>query len=159
MTRTKSHSNTHGYPTPKKTTSLCDTQPTQPRPGRLLLTPHRDAFLHHLWGGVAQYSVWEIGPDKRKWGIRGEWGRTVFTYPGYSRPAHFLSQVAGSGDLVHRPDYTPNHQRSQARDSTSQDSGCQHDKWHQTWPVHSASLGHGMSCLDLTRTSHNRVIN
>ena len=23
------------------------------------LTPHRDAFLHHLWGGVAQYSVWE----------------------------------------------------------------------------------------------------
>ena len=41
------------------------------------LTPHKDAFLHHLWGGVAQYSVWEIGPDKRKWGIRGEGGRTL----------------------------------------------------------------------------------
>ena len=77
------------------------------------LTPHRDAFLHHLWGGVAQYSVWEIGPDKRKWGIRGEGGRTLLTYPGYSRPAHFLSRVAGSGDVVHRPDYTPNHQHSQ----------------------------------------------
>ena len=23
------------------------------------LTPHRDAFLHHLLGGVAQYSGWE----------------------------------------------------------------------------------------------------
>ena len=35
------------------------------------------------------------------------------TYPGYSRPAHFLSWLAGSGDIVHWPDYTPNHQRSQ----------------------------------------------
>ena len=41
------------------------------------LTPHKDTFLHHLWGGVAQYRVWEIGPDKQKWGIRGEGGLTL----------------------------------------------------------------------------------
>ena len=31
----------------------------QATPWSPTLTPHRDAFLHHLWGGVAQYRVWE----------------------------------------------------------------------------------------------------
>ena len=123
------------------------------------LTPYRDAFLHHLWGGVAQYSVWEIGPDKRKWGIRGEGGRTLLTYPGYSRPAHFLSRVAVSGDIVHRPDYTPNHQRSQLGTlprrlvGVSMTNDTRHDP---CIPRHWA-----MRCpaWTLTRTSHNRVVN
>ena len=123
------------------------------------LTPHRDAFLHHLWGGVALYSVWEIGPDKRKWGIREEGGRTLLTYPVYSRPAHFLSRVAGSGDIVHRPDYTPNHQRSQLGTlprrivGVSMTNGTRHDP---CIPRHWA-----MRCpaWTLTRTSHNRVVN
>ena len=156
MTRTKSHSNTHGYPIPNETTSPCHTHPTQPSP---TLTPHRDAFFHHLWGRVAQYSVWEIGQDKRKWGIRGEGGRTLLTYPGYSRPAHFLSRVVGCGDIVHRPDYTPNHQRSQLGIlprrivGTSMTNGTRHDL---CIPHHWA-----MRCpaWTLTRTSHNRVVN
>ena len=69
MTRTKSHSNIHGYPTPIETTSPCDTQPTQPRPRSPTLTPHRDAFLHHLWGGVARYSVWEIAQTNESEGL------------------------------------------------------------------------------------------
>ena len=31
----------------------------QAKPWSPTLNPHRDAFLHQLWGGVAQYSVWE----------------------------------------------------------------------------------------------------
>ena len=122
-------------------------------------TPHRDAFLHHLWGEVAQYSVWEIGPDKRKWGIRGEGGRTLLTYPGYSRPVHFLSRVAGSGDIVHRPDYTPNHQRSQLGTlprrivGVSMTNGTRHDP---CIPRHWAMI---CPAWTLTRTSHNRVVN
>ena len=27
--------------------------------GLNMLTPHRDAFLHHLWGEIVHYSVWE----------------------------------------------------------------------------------------------------
>ena len=131
----------------------------QTTPWSPTLTPHRDAFLHHLWGGVAQYSVWEIGPDKIKWGIRGEGGRTLLTNPGYSRPAHFLSRVAGSGDIVHRPDYTPNHQRSQLGTlprrivGVSMTNGTRHDlcisrHWAMRCPA-----------WTLTRTSHNRVVN
>ena len=48
----------------------------QATPWTPTLTPHKDAFLHHLWGGVAQYSVWRY-PDKRKWVITGEGGRTL----------------------------------------------------------------------------------
>ena len=32
----------------------------QATPWTPTLTPHKDAFLHHLWGGVAQYSIWEL---------------------------------------------------------------------------------------------------
>ena len=108
---------------------------------------------------MALYSVWEIGPDKRKWGIRGEGDRTLLTYPGYSRPAHFPSRVAGSGDIVHRPDYTPNHQRSQLGAlprrivGVSMTNGTRHNP---CLPRHWA-----MRCpaWTLTRTSHNKVVN
>ena len=57
MTNTRSHSNTHAYPTPKRQPSSVTHSP----PGRTpTLTPHMDAFLDYLWGGVAQYSVWGI---------------------------------------------------------------------------------------------------
>ena len=79
----------------------------QATPWTPILTPHRDAFLHHFWGGVAQNSVWGI-PKQTK----SEWLGENEAEP-YSRPAHFLSWVASSGDIVHRPDYTPSHQRSQ----------------------------------------------
>ena len=82
MTRTTSHSNIQGYPTPKDNLPLQHTAHPA-TPWSPTLTPHRDAFLRHLWGGVAQYNVWEIGPDKRKWVIRGG-GRTLYTYPSYS---------------------------------------------------------------------------
>ena len=41
--------------------------PTTPRSPTL--TPHRDAFLHHLWGGVARYSVWEIAQTNETEGL------------------------------------------------------------------------------------------
>ena len=48
-----------------------------------------------------------------------------------------------------------------ARDSISQNNGYQHGKWHQTWPVHSTSSGHGMSSLDLgwDITQQGRLLN
>ena len=68
MTRTKSHSNIHGYPTPIDNLPLRHTaHPTTPRSPTL--TPHRDAFLHHLWGGVARYSVWEIAQTNESEGL------------------------------------------------------------------------------------------
>ena len=77
----------------------------------------------------------------------------------YSRPAHFLSWVAGSGDIVHRPDYTPNHQRNPLGTlhhrivGVSMTNGTRHDP---CIPRHWA-----MRCpaWTLTRTSHNRVVN
>ena len=33
-------------------------------------TPHRDAFLHHFWSEVSQYSVYELPPDK--WKVRDQ---------------------------------------------------------------------------------------
>ena len=38
---------------------LCHTA-HQATPWMPTLTPHRDAFLHHRWGGVVQYNVWGI---------------------------------------------------------------------------------------------------
>ena len=81
----------------------------------------------------------------------------LYWSPGYSRPAYFLSQVADSGDIVHRPDYTPNHQRSQLGTllcrivGVSMTNGTRHDP---CIPRHWA-----MRCpaWTLTRTSHNRV--
>ena len=74
-------------------------------------------------------------------------------------PAHFLSRVAGSGDIVHRPDYTPNHQRSQLGTlprrivGVSMTNGTRHDPciprhWAMRCPAWTS-----------TRTSHNRVFN
>ena len=41
--------------------------PTTPR--LPTLTPHRDAFLHHLWDGVARYSVWQIAQTNESEGL------------------------------------------------------------------------------------------
>ena len=129
----------------------------QATPWSPTLTPHRDAFVHHLWGGVVQYSVCE-DPDKRKWVIRGEGGRTLLTYPGHSRPAHFPSHVAGSGDIVHRPDYTPHHKRSklgtphQRVVGTSMRNGTRHDPCiPRHWVM-------GCPAWTLAEPSHSRVI-
>ena len=160
MTRTKSHSNTHGYPTPTETTPTppCDTQPTPNHAWSPTLPPHKDAFLHHLWGGVAQYSVWDISPDKRKWGIKGEGGLTLFTYPGYFRPAHFLSQVAGSVDIVHGPDYTPSHQRSQLGTPLRRIVGISMTNGTRPDPCIPRHWAMRSRAWTLTRTSHNRVV-
>ena len=88
----------------------------------------------------------------------GEGGRTLLTYPGYSRPAHFLSRVAGIGDVVHRPDYTPHHKRSklgtphQRVVGTSMRKGTRHDP---CIPRHWAM---GCPAWTLAEPSHNKVV-
>ena len=142
-------------PTPTATLPLKGSLPLwhtahQATPWMPTLTPHKDAFLHHLWDGVAQYSVWGY-PDKRKWVIRGEGGRTLL------QPAHFLSWVAGSGDIVHRPDYTPNHQRNPLGTlhhrivGISMANGTRHDL---CIPRHWAM---GCPAWTLAEPSHNKV--
>ena len=106
--------------------------------------------------GVGLPSIVSGGyPDKRKWEIRGERGRTLLQ----ACSLFFL----GSGQrrystwawLYSQPPTQP------AWYSTSQNSGYQHGKWHQTWLVHSASLGHGMSSLDfgwaITQQGHLHI--
>ena len=125
----------------------------QATPWTPTLTPHKDAFLHHLWGGVAQYSIVSGVTQTNE----SEWLGEKEAEP-YSRPAHFLSWVAGSGDIVHRPDYTPNHQRNPLGTlhhrivGISMANGTRHDP---CIPRHWAM---GCPAWTLTRTSHNRVV-
>ena len=73
------------------------------------------------------------------------------------RPAHFLSWVAGNGVVVHRPDYTPNHQCGQLGTlhhrvvGISMANGTRHVL---CIPRHWAM---GCPAWTLTETSHNRV--
>ena len=148
MTRTKSHSNIHGYPTPKGAASSCDTacQATLWSP---TLTPHRDAFLYHLWSGVAQYSAYEWTLGRRKVRDQGRGGLTWISWASsHSRPAHFHSWVEGSGvqyiDLI----CTPNHQRGKLGTLHHRVVGICMTNGTGHRPMHSASLCHEMSSLD-----------
>ena len=69
-------------------------------------TPHRDAFLHHLWSGVAQYSVCEVPQDKRKVRDQRRGGRTshldiLDIWPVQACSLSFLG--TGQQSAVHRP--------------------------------------------------------
>ena len=137
-TNTKSHSSTHGYSTPKA-----------PQRGSLFLwytanqatfrtptlTPHGDAFLHHLWSGVTQYSAYELTLGKRKVRDQGRGGHTshldiLGIWPFKACSLSFLG--SGQQSAVHRPKMHSSPPTWQARDSASQDSGYPHDKWHRT---------------------------
>ena len=115
------------------------------------LTPHRDAFLHHLWSGVAQYSVYELPRDKRKVRDQGRGGAPltwISWASGHVRPAYFHSWVAGSGvqyiDLI----CTPYQQHGELGTLHHRIVGIRMAKGTGHRPTHSASLGHGMSSLD-----------
>ena len=125
------------------------------------LTPHRDAFLHHLWGGVAQYSVYEVTPDKRKVRDQGRGGRTShldILACDHFRPAHFHSWVAGSEVQYISLICTPNHHRGKLGTLYHRVVGTRMTNSTGHRPMHSASLGHGMSSLDFDWASHNKVI-
>ena len=125
------------------------------------LTPHRDAFLHHLWGGVAQYSVYEVTPDKRKVRDQGRGGRTShldILACDHFRPAHFHSWVAGSEVQYFSLICTPNHHRGKLGTLYHRVVGTRMTNSTGHRPMHSASLGHGMSSLDFDWASHNKVI-
>ena len=62
-------------------------------------------------------------------------------YPDYTSPAHFLSWVAGSGDIIHLPDYSPHHKRSKLHDP------CIPRLWAMGCPA-----------WTLAEPSHNKVI-
>ena len=71
-----------------------------------ILTPHRDAFLHHLRSGVAQYSVCEVPQDKQKVRDQGRGGRTshldiLGIWPVQACSLSFLG--SGQRSAVHRP--------------------------------------------------------
>ena len=98
------------------------------------LTPHRDAFLHHLWSGVAQYSVYELPQDKRKVRDQGRGGRAshldiLGIWPFQACSLSFLG--SGQWSAVHRPNMHSLPTTWRARDSTSQDSGYPHGKRHR----------------------------
>ena len=115
------------------------------------LTPHRDAFLHLLWSGVAQYNVCEVTADKQKVRVQGRGGRTShldILACDRLRPAHFHSWVAGSGVQYISLICTPNHHRGKLGTLHHRvvGTGMTNNTGHR--PMHSASLGHGMSSLD-----------
>ena len=151
MTNTKNHFNTHGYPTPKRQPPSVTYSP----PGYAL-----DANLNSSQG--------RISPPPLGWGCPvlclGDWPRHKSEGLGekedepYSRPAHFLSWVAGSGDIVHPPDYTPNHQRNQLGTlhhrivGISMANGIRHD------PCIPSHWAMGCSAWTLAEPSHNKVV-
>ena len=70
------------------------------------LTPRRNAFLHHFWSGVAQYSVYEVTPDKHKVRVQGRGGPTSHldipgVWPFQACSLSFLG--SGPQSAVHRP--------------------------------------------------------
>ena len=99
------------------------------------LTPHGDAFLHHLWSGVAQYSAYELTLGKQKVRDQGRGGRTshldiLGIWPLKACSLSFLG--SGQRSAVHRPKMHSSPPTWQAGH----------------WPMHSASLGNEMSSLD-----------
>ena len=123
------------------------------------LTPHGDAFLHHLWSGVAQYSAYEFTLGKRKVRDQGRGGRTShLDILGicHWRPAHFHSWVEGSGVQYIDLKCTPLHQRGKLGTLHHRIVGIRMTNGTGHWPMHSASLGNEMSSLDfnwdITRT-------
>ena len=115
------------------------------------LTPHGDAFLHHLWSGVAQYSAYELTLGKRKVRDQGRGGRTChLDILGicHWRPAHFHSWVAGSGVQYIDLKCTPLHQRGKLGTLHHRIVGIRMTNGTGHWPMHSASLGNEMSSLD-----------
>ena len=106
MTHIKNHSNTHGYPTPKR-------QPpsvTYSSPSYVLV-----ANFNSPQARISQPPLGRGCPVQCLGGTQTNESEKLGGKEAepYSRPANFLSWVVGSGDIVHRPDYTHNHQRSQ----------------------------------------------
>ena len=115
----------------------------------------------NLWGGVAQYSVYEVTPDKRKVRDQGRGGRTShldILACDHFRPAHFHSWVAGSEVQYISLICTPNHHRGKLGTLYHRVVGTRMTNSTGHRPMHSASLGHGMSSLDFDWASHNKVI-
>ena len=151
MTHTKNHSSTHGYPTPKR------------QPPSVTYSPPNNALVANFNSPQGR-----ISPPPLGWGcpvlcLRGtqtnesEWLGEKEAEP-YSKPAPFLSWIAGSGDIVYRPDYTPNHQRSQLGTlhqrvvGTSMRNGTRHDP---CIPCHWAM---GCPAWTLAEPSYNKVV-
>ena len=151
MTNTKNHFNTHGYHTPKRQPPSVTHSP----PGYVL-----DAYFKLLTrthfsttSGVGLPSIvsGRLAQTNESEGLGEKEAEP------YSRPAHFLSWVEGNGDIVHRPDYTPNHQRNQLGTlhhrivGISMVNGIRHDP---CIPRHWAM---GCPAWTLAEPSHNKV--
>ena len=74
------------------------------------------------------------------------------------RPAHFHSWVAGSEVQYISLICTPNHHRGKLGTLYHRVVGTRMTNSTGHRPMHSASLGHGMSSLDFDWASHNKVI-
>ena len=151
MTNIKSHSSTHGYLLWHTAHQATFWTPT--------LTPHRDAFLHHLSSGSAQYSVCEAPQDKRKVRNQGRGGCTSHLDI-HSRPVHFHSWIAGNGVQYIGLMCTPNHQRGKVGTLHHRIVGIRMTNGTGHRPMHSVSLGHGMSSLnfDCDTTQQDRLL-
>ena len=147
MTHTKNHSHTHGYPTPKRQPPVTYSPPSNfnfnsPQ-GRISPPPLGWRCPVYCLGGTQTNESEGYGEKEAE---------------PYSRPAHFPSWVAGSRDIIHQPDYTPNHQRSQIGTLHQRVVGIsmRNDTRHDPCiPRHWAM---GCPAWTLAEPSHNKVV-